>query len=201
MGKNIIGKYIMHIIKKALHRLYRIITGRVGVYCEYGKGCKFGKGIIIDENTNIGKYNYVGRYTTITKAQIGNYCSIASFVIIGPGEHPLSSFSTSPIALSYAGIEHDLTKEHVKIGNDVWIGAHAIILRGVTIGNGAIIAAGAVVTKDVPDYAIVSGIPARIMRYRLPEKMQKTITHTAWWEKDPEYLGAIQQLLSREDEK
>ena len=200
MGKDIVGEYIMLIIKKALHRLYRITTGRAGVYCKYGKGCRFGKGLVIDENTRIGKYNYVGRYTTITKAQIGNYCSIASFVIIGPGEHPLSEFSTSPTALYYAGIDHDLTKEPVKIGNDVWVGAHTIILRGVTVGNGAVIAAGSVVTKDVPDYAIVSGIPARIMRYRIPEKMQKTITSTAWWQKDVEDLRNIKQIYSKEDE-
>ena len=181
----------MNRISKVFHRMVRIITGRAGIYCTYGKGCSFGKGIMIDEDTEIGNYNYIGRYTTITKAQIGNYCSIASFAIIGPGEHPLSEFSTSPTALTHAQIENDLIKEPVKLGNDVWVGAHTVILRGVNVGNGAVIAAGAVVTKDVPDYAVVAGVPARVLRYRISKEKQDEVIATRWWDYSPDELKSI----------
>lgn len=181
----------MNRIKKMMHRALRILTLRAGIYCNYQKGCKFGRGVILDEDTSLGKYNYVGRYTTITKSEIGDYCSIASFVLIGPGEHPLNEFSTSPTALTAAGIENNLTKEPVVIENDVWIGAHSIILRGVTIGTGAVIAAGAVVTKDVPAYAIVAGVPARVVKSRLPEEKQVLLLETRWWEHDKEDLKSI----------
>ena len=181
----------MNRIIKMTHRAFRILTFRAGVYCNYQKGCRFGKGVIIDEGTSLGKYNYVGRFTTITKSQIGNYCSIASFVLIGPGEHPLSEFSTSPTALTAAGIENNLTSEMVTIGNDVWIGAHSVILRGVIVGNGAVIAAGAVVTKDVPAYSIVAGVPAKVIRNRLPEEQKSLLMSTRWWEHDKEDLKSI----------
>ena len=69
----------------------------------------------------------------------------------------------------------------MNIGNDVWIGANAMILGGITIGDGAIIGAGAVVTKDIPPYAIVGGIPARIIRYRFPNDVINALLSSQWW--------------------
>lgn len=78
------------------------------------------------------------------------------------------------------------------IGNDVWIGANAIILQGVTIGDGAIIAAGAVVTKDVPPYAIVGGVPAKVIKYRFSDEVILKLLQIKWWDKPEEWI--IQKL-------
>lgn len=91
----------------------------------------------------------------------------------------------------------------VVIGNDVWIGAYAKIVEGVRIGDGAVIAAGAVVTKDVPPYAIVGGVPAKIIKYRFEEKQIKQLLELKWWNKDIAWLKThaekfrdVQELLN-----
>jgi virginiamycin A acetyltransferase len=80
--------------------------------------------------------------------------------------------------------------KRITIGNDVWIGARAVILDGITIGDGAIVGACAVVTKDVPPYAVVAGVPARVIRYRFSEKKIRTLLELQWWEWSPEEIKA-----------
>lgn len=177
---------VMNKMHKVVHRISRILIGKKGIYCKYGKHTRFMKGIEADEDTVIGDYTYVGRYTTITKSKIGRYCSIAPYVTIGPGEHDINCISTSARISTLLSSKHSLVEGEVIIGNDVWIGVNAIILRGINVGNGAIIAAGAVVNEDVPDYAIVGGIPARIIRYRKSEEWIEKISKSNWWDYDPE---------------
>jgi len=147
-----------------------------------GRFAKVENHCIVDAQTTIGKYTFIGPYTTITKTNIGNYCSIASFVKIGHGEHDLTRISTS--TRFYRSAYEDLTEKPCIIGNDVWIGTDAIILRGVTIGDGAVIGANAVVTKNVPPFAIVVGAPAKIIKYRFPKEKIKEISASHWWEFD-----------------
>lgn len=172
-------------ITKLFFRLFRVLTFRKGIYCKYGKKCKFGLCAFVDEETMLGSYNYVGRYTTISASSIGNYCSIADNVTIGPGEHPLDKVSTNCTMLIKCGIPVNLIEKDVIIENDVWIGTNAVILRGVKIGTGAVVAANAVVTKDVPEYAIVAGVPARILRYRIEKNEAIKLIDSKWWELPP----------------
>jgi len=138
--------------------------------------------VLIDPFSNIGSYTYIGRSSAITRATIGRYCSLADNVTIGPGEHSLSAVSTS--ALFYDDPWDVLTEKKLTIGDDVWIGVNAIVLRDVEIGTGAVVAAGAVVTKSVPPFAIVAGVPARVIGYRFPEEEQMKILASRWWELD-----------------
>jgi acetyltransferase-like isoleucine patch superfamily enzyme len=103
-----------------------------------------------------------------TKLQIGNYCSISPGVrfLLG-GEHQIDSISTFPFKVKCFGYDYEAgSKGDIVVGDDVWIGTNAIICSGVKIGQGAIVAAGAVITKDVPPYSIVAGIPAKVIKYR-----------------------------------
>lgn len=145
--------------------------------------------------SRIGAYTYFGDYCQIGSCTIGRFCSIASHVSIGLGEHPVDTLSTHPFFFGSAngfpdyppgiGSIRDLSSPKFQtpvIGNDVWIGANAIISRGVTIGNGAVIAAGAVVVTNVPDYTIVGGVPARLIRERFDRATVDQLQQTKWWD-------------------
>lgn len=151
-------------------------------------------------HSQIGNYSYCGKNALIQNSIIGNYCSIANEVIIGLGSHPIHLFSTSPVfykkknPLHVKLVEDDYKFNEYKaitIGNDVWIGARAIVMDGVSVGDGAIIAAGAIVTKDVSPYAIVAGIPAKVIKYRFDPKTIKKLFNTKWWDKTPDEINPI----------
>jgi acetyltransferase-like isoleucine patch superfamily enzyme len=136
----------------------------------------------ISEDSVIGDYTYVGYYCAIYKAKIGRYCSIADFVSIGPSEHPIPNISTSGIF--YPDWLNTVLEKDVILGNDVWVGVDTIIRRGVTIGNGTIIGANSFVNKDIPDFAIAAGSPARVIGYRFNEEIRNEILDAKWWEFD-----------------
>lgn len=140
-------------------------------------------------NSKIGRYSYVGVRSWVVYAKVGNFCSIANDVNIGLAKHSLDYLSTSPIftekknGTGHSWVEKScfVASEQTVIGNDVWIGYRAIIRGGVKVGNGAIIGAGAVVTKDVPAYAIVGGVPAKIIRYRYSQDIITQLERVKWW--------------------
>lgn len=150
----------------------------------------------VDSKSTVGSYTYIGRSTHITKSSIGRYCSIANNVSIGQGEHRLDYVSTS--SRFYSSPWETLTAGDCVIESDVWIGVDAVILRGVNIGIGAVIAANAVVTKNVPAFAIVGGVPARLIRYRFSEEKQKIILASQWWKKG--YKEAVEVIHQLEKE-
>ena len=140
------------------------------------------------------------------KLQIGKFCSIAcgAKFLFNSANHTLSSLSTYPFPLFFEewGLEKkDVTnawdnKGDIIIGNDVWIGYEAVILAGVTIGDGAIIGTRAVVTKDVPPYTIVGGVPAKPIKKRFSEETISALLEIQWWnwseERIARNIGAIQ---------
>lgn len=140
------------------------------------------------------------------KLQIGKFCSIAcgAKFLFNSANHTLSSLSTYPFPLFFEewGLEKkDVTnawdnKGDIVIGNDVWIGYEAVVLAGVTIGDGAIIGTRAVVTKDVPPYTIVGGVPAKPIKRRFSEETISVLLEIQWWNWSEEgiarNIGAIQ---------
>ncbi len=145
---------------------------------------------------SIGAYSYIRsgcRLSPGTKV-IGRYCSIAPDVVIGDGDHPVDWLSTHPFQWGATGLisknrAAELSREipvksKIRVGHDVWIGAGAMVMRGVEIGSGAVIAAGSIVTKNVPPYAIVGGVPAKIIRYRFSEKIIERLMTLEWWRFD-----------------
>lgn len=156
---------------------------------------------------SFGRHVHIGRHTygiteeTITEAKaetpvyFGNFCSISTGVlIIADMLHSPDRVSTYPIAgrLGDAGRDPPVDQRPIKIGNDVWIERRAILLPGVTIGDGAVIVAGSVVSQDVPPYAIVEGNPAALVRYRFdPDTVQKLLA-IRWWDWPDEKIKAEQ---------
>jgi len=140
----------------------------------------------------LGDYSYVVNDSDIAYARIGKFTSIAAMTRINPGNHPMNRASQSHFsyrASTYFDGERDEDEffawrraQGVTIGHDVWIGHGAIVLPGRRIGNGAVIGAGSVVTKDIPDYAIAVGNPARIVRERFTGDIAARMQALAWWD-------------------
>lgn len=158
----------------------------------------------------LGAYSYMMSARIRVKTYIGRYTSIARNVVIGEPNHPITWLSTSPIQYNHKDKWgwHESLKDfeaeeipkkdyakifgkRVEIGNDVWIGDSAQVLRGVKINDGAIVAAGAVVTQDVPSYAIVGGVPAKIIRYRFDEETRVRLLKLQWWNYHPKHLSGL----------
>jgi acetyltransferase-like isoleucine patch superfamily enzyme len=145
----------------------------------------------------IGHHSYIrSGFELYGKLSIGRYCSLGNNLVIGidRDEHPLNWLSNQILnPVQTANYHRDRTKKINKtiIENDCWIGRDAFILSGVTIGNGSVIAARAVVTKDVPPYAIVAGSPARVIRYRFSEDIIDMLLKSQWWNIDDKYLSTL----------
>ena len=163
--------FINNLKLKILRKKYRLMNRHNSTilvdYCDLSK-------IIVGKKT-YGKISITDWSPIDTKLIIGSYCSIAPGVefLLG-GEHQINSISTYPFKVKMFGVEREAgTKGNIVINDDVWIGRDAIICGGVTIGQGAIVAAGAVVTKNIEPYAIVGGNPAHLIRYRFEENLRK----------------------------
>lgn len=138
------------------------------------------KSVVLMNYVKIGRGTYLRRNAFVDDySEIGRYCSIENDVIIGPSEHPLTNFSTHPISYDVENYQEKETK--TIIGNDVWLGTRCIIKKGVKIGDGAVVASGAVVTKNVPPYAVVAGVPTKIIKYRFEPDIIKDLINLEWW--------------------
>ncbi len=146
----------------------------------------------------LGDYSYVVGYSEIIYSTIGKFCSIAAHTRIHPVNHPMQRPTTSHLTYRAAdyfeGESHEADffdwrrASRVNIGHDVWIGHGGIVLAGRTVGNGAVVAAGAVVTKEVAPYTIVGGNPARVIKRRFDERTAERLQRLAWWDWSHEQL-------------
>lgn len=146
-------------------------------------------------DSTMGRHSFCGYDCEIVTADIGHFCSIANYVTIGGGRHPIEWVGSSPVF--YEGRDSVAKKfstfarpapSRTIIGSDVWIGYRAILMQGITVGHGAVVGAGAVVTHDVPPYAIVAGSPARIVRYRFDEPLRQALLASRWWDRPDEVI-------------
>jgi acetyltransferase-like isoleucine patch superfamily enzyme len=178
------------------------LSSNVSLDSRLSRGVKILSGARIG-SVNVGSYTYIGERSSIERTQIGRFCSIAPEVIIGLASHPTDHISTYPGFYSYSATGahffgnqvHLLDKKNTEIGHDVWIGARAVIVGGVKIGTGAIVATGAVVTKNVPSYAVVGGVPAKVLRYRFESQLCEAILATKWWELSEDKLSFFSPLF------
>ena len=156
------------------------------------------------------RYNY--RETNIDAESIGRFCMISQGVQVGVGGHPVNSISSSAVfskgnawtenfydyanAIPWLELTHQQYTNSIErkipiLGNDVWVGINATVLNGVTIGDGAIVAAGATVADDVPPYTIVGGVPAKVIRQRFDNTTTDILIRSRWWEYGPDILVGL----------
>jgi Acetyltransferase (isoleucine patch superfamily) len=190
-------KLFRHVYTMAYFRVKKdsyVNSYLVSFHSNFGKKVWVDQGVRIFKDVKIGDYTCINKDALLESGRIGKFCSIAANVAIGCGEHPLQYISTNVATYentSFGLIDHvkgfGQKKDPPIIGNDVWIARDAIILRGVNVGNGAVIAANAVVTKDVSPYAIVAGVPAKVINYRFEKDVIEKLQRTEWWD-DEEFI-------------
>ncbi len=156
-----------------------------GAYVELGRGTRMA-------HSSMGDYAYCDRYADIANAEIGKFANIASYVRIGATDHPMDKASQHHFhyrsADYFDDAEHDAAwfahrrSRRARIGHDTWLGHGAQVRPEITIGHGAVVAGGAIVTKDVPPYMIVAGIPATPLRARYDDKTAERMMALAWWD-------------------
>jgi len=158
------------------------------------EGSEFGSNVDLQRfamiyHSKMGDYSYVGRNFTCWYAYIGKFCSISWNVGIGGANHDYNRITQHAFlyASQFGILEpgqpagYNRFETPCEIGNDVWIGCNAVICRGVRIGDGAVIGAGAVVTRDVEPYTIVGGVPAMVIKRRCSEELAFRLQATKWW--------------------
>jgi len=177
----------------SIHPECEITNSTFGAYVEIGRGSRV-------VHAEFGDYSYCDRYADIANAQIGKFTNIAAFVRIGATDHPLHTAACHHFLYRSGDYWDDAMSDEdffarrksriVDIGHDTWIGAGAMVKPEVRLGHGAVVAAGAVVTKDVAPYTIVAGTPAKPLRLRQPRKIADRLIALAWWDWSHDALRA-----------
>lgn len=203
--KKLISKILFKIRKRKLVKAKKCIFDKDVIF---DKSTSFGGRNLLGEdvrlnNVELGYASYIGAESRLSNVRIGKYTCIGPYVKNIIGTHPTRNFIS--IHPAFYSPNNRLNLSYVKdekfqeismlngctnvIGNDVWIGANVLLLQGIQIGDGAIVAAGSIVTKDVPPYAIVAGVPAKIIRYRFEQEEIGIIQNIEWWNKDEQWLA------------
>lgn len=180
----------------------RVVNSTIGVHC------------LIDRNnfitgTRMGDYTYTGPFDMIFNCDIGKYTSISYGVTIAPPEHNYKRMTMHPfihnakynLLTDAAGnplLPNDKLDKPLSIGNDVWIGANVTVLRGIRIGDGAVIGANSLVNKDIPPYAIAVGNPAKVIKYRFNDRIISKLLKLKWWEWTVDKINKNRDLFKDE---
>lgn len=158
----------------------------------------------IGPQATVGKYSGMNEHCFFARGTMGAYCAIGARSAINPFNHPYTwlsnhEFQYHPKSFDWVAEWNQFTRlertadmfESTNIGNDVWTGHHAMVLAGVNVGDGAVIAAGSVVTRDVPPYAVVAGIPAKIIRMRFSDPIIERLLNVKWWNFELSQLSGL----------
>ncbi|MEW9702927.1 CatB-related O-acetyltransferase [Paenibacillus sp. SI8] len=168
-------------------KFYIDLKNNVLVEYPYGNG----NGTASLLNFAMGRNSYFQSGVISPNVIIGRYCSISHNVHLGASQHPMDYLSTGILNMDFDIKGMVSQTDYTVIGSDVWIGLNVVVMNGVKIGHGAVIGAGAIVTKDIPPYAVVGGVPAKIIKYRFEQDVIDELLESKWWEFDPveiEYL-------------
>lgn len=176
----------------------------VGHHCQIQRYCDLLR-------VQIGNNTIIERNAVLHDVTIGSFCELSWYVGMGGDNHNYKlpsihhwywqtyfGFETDENSIGKKNFFDKLNSEECKIGNDVWVGSGVTVNRKVHVGNGAILASGTVVTKDVPDYAIVAGVPARIIKYRFDEETIKRLLAIKWWNWPEDVLRENRHLFEVE---
>ncbi len=168
-----------------IHEGCKIENSTFGAFCEVGR---FGHVV----NSRFGDYSYCAQFADIANAEIGKFSNIAAHVRIGATDHPLETASLHHFLYRSSDYWDDADRDEeffarraariARIGHDTWIGHAAQVKPEVTVGHGAVVASGAIVTKDVAPYTIVAGTPAKLLRRRQPPEIADRLMALGWWE-------------------
>lgn len=174
-----------------------IIKSEISSKCSIGRFSKVAY-------SKFGTYSYIGEYTVVITTIIGKFTSISWGVTLGPEEHDYKKvtnhsflYSTKTFKISDKLHYSPFVKE-CNIGHDVWIGCNSTILRGVTIGTGAVIGANSLVNKDIPPYSIAVGSPAKVIKLRFEESIINKLLSIAWWDFPEETIKSNINLFASE---
>lgn len=200
--------------RRIYHRVHVGERWRVGQHLILGEDCEiepyvnFASGDLLPRAFGAFSYTHSALHAQLS---VGRYCSIAQGLTFFGDAHPVDRVTSSPTTFdapngalrfigsyladrgvaNYPSFPFDGRPKPVTIGNDVWIGAQAMIAGGVSVGDGAVIGARSVVTKDVPPYAIVVGTPARVLRLRFPEATIARLLALQWWRFGPDVIQRL----------
>jgi len=185
--------------KKAFRKLGGKVAGGSGSFSARAcatieQGVSLGHVRVESPSVTIGAHTYIRSGSTLSViSAIGRFCSIGSDCTLGQEKHthPTDWVSTHPFQYETGGLSYSPALSWVTMGHDVWVGHGATILEGVEVGTGAIIATRAVVTKNVPPYAIVGGNPAKFIKYRHSPEIIERLLASQWWNLDVEYLKRL----------
>ena len=175
-----------------IHRTASVRDTSFGIFCEVGARTKVAECVF-------GDFSYVVNDSDIIYTDVGKFCSIAAQARINPGNHPVGRAAMNHF--TYRSSAYGLGDDdkaffdwrrsfRCRLGHDVWIGHGVVVLPGVSLGNGAVAGAGAIVTKDVPAWTIVVGNPAKVLRPRFPDGVAEAMERIAWWDWNRDRLRA-----------
>jgi len=158
------------------------------------EGAALGHVDIDSASLKIGAHTYIRSDSHLSLvSSIGRFCSMGTGVVIGQEKHthPTSWLSSHPFQYTASPLTYRARIELATIGHDVWVGSQAMVMEGVTVGTGAVIATRAVVVEDVPPYAIVAGVPAKVVRFRHAPEVIERLLASQWWELEVNELKTL----------
>lgn len=178
-----------------LHRIFNYVTkGNILRTSNIGKKNKFKKNIYIGKDCSVKNYNFFSDSVALNKTNLHSFCSLGRNVQIGPGMHPLKEISTSLRLVP----NHNLVEKVTTINSDVWIGTNVVIMQGVNVGQGAVIGANSVVTKDVEPYSICVGIPAKEIKKRFSEDKIKQLIEVDFNDSNEKLKENLKKIIKDE---